>query len=201
MTKHTKPDVKWFDARLNDVGMSARQISLKLGTNYQIWRRIMTEGRECTIGESITLARELRAPWEMVISRLGFEIPERKCPIIGKVGPHGRISTFTPDEVRRTLAPPDVDETTVALLVDAPQSALGVFHGATLFYEPSAGVRPDAMGRLGIIELGDHPAPILGVLERSAALGRGRVSIYGTGEAVESRKLISAAPVLWWRAG
>lgn len=196
-----KPDGEWFESRLAVSNYTARSISYKLSANnMHLWRRTIHEGRECTIAEAIALAPLLGVDFREIVRRLGFTIPEAVTPIIGRVGPHGRISML-PGSAGSCPTPPGMQPAAVALRIDAPQSpGLAIFHGNYLFYEPSRVVRPDTFGRLSVIELSDHAAPVVGVLDR-ASVGFARVAIFGGAETLDNERVSSATPVLWIKAG
>ncbi len=194
---------QWLDLQLAKSGESARSISLKLsdGQNYQIWRRVVTGARKCSIGESLQLAEILRVPWHSLVEALGYVIPDLTVPISAEVNDMGQINTLPPGhQGPRVPLPPDAEPGVHALRVNAPQSALAVFQGAVLYYEETEGVRPDAFGRLSVVEIGGHMTRLLGVIERSAQPGRGDVKVWGTDTVVRTNRIISATPVRWIRA-
>jgi len=161
--------------------------------------RIVSGTRPARPDEILALGELLGISAIEALRRFGYEVPETKVDIIGRVNEFGRLEFLPPDLVRKTEAPSDAMADTRAITVDAPHSRLSLYDGATLFYTPSSVVDAQAVGRLAVIEVGDQPAPIIGVLTYAAG-GKKRVTIIGGGEVIETKQLISAAPITWIRA-
>lgn len=163
-------------------------------------RRTFAGERRAQVEEMIALAAALSVPFVTVVRRYGYEIPAVRCPLIGSVNSAGRLNFYTPDRQAVVEAPLDEVPGMVAVVVEAAHSALAIFDGSTLFYEPADDVRPDSFGRLSVVTVGEQPAPVLGVIERGG-IGRTRIVVYGGIETLESRELKSATPIRWQRAG
>lgn len=189
---------KWFDDRMREMGVSVKMVADHFGTySNMVWR--MTSGkREVTPGEIAEWARYLKVPLAVAFQKFGYNPPGNMTRVIGAMRANGRVTIYPPNMQRETEAPA-ANTDLVALVVEAPQSALAIFDGSHLFYEPSTIVRHDTFGRLAVVELGDHPAPIVGMIDRATQIGRSKIVVFGGDEAIESRQLISATPVVWQR--
>lgn len=193
-------DADWFRNRMADLDITPQRAADHFSTYpAMVWR--MTSGhRKLTPHEICEWARLLKVSVAVILRRLGEDPPAVTVPVIGIVREHGRVSILPPAAQRRADAPGNSMQPLVALDVDTAQTALALYDGSALYYEPASVVRADAFGRLAIIELGDHAAPIVGVLDRGS-VGRGRIVVFGGTETLESSQIISATPVRWIRAG
>ena len=141
-----------------------------------------------------------REAW-IALRRLGVDIPPATVPVIGVLRGNARVSILPPDKVANVESPRLPPGPLVALQIETSQTALAIYHGGLLYYEPSEVVLPGAFGRLSVVELGDVPAPVVGVIDRGRSIKGGRVTVFGGLETIESDQLQSAAPILWQRAG
>lgn len=161
----------------------------------------MTSGeRRAQPSDVLKWAEILQVPALFMFEKFGVRIPMPTVPIIGAVRRGGRVAQFAPKDIRRTDGPVSSAPDMVALIVETADTELGLYDGATLYYEPADGMRPDAIGRLCVVKMADHPAPVVGVLDRGT-IDKARVRVWGDTETVESRHLTSATPVRWMRAG
>lgn len=193
------PDSAWFDARFRELGLLKSEGARALGMDGNVFGRCLSGRRKVQIGEAIALARLLRVPFSEMVRRLGHVLPRDTVPVVGYVNDRARISQPEPGMDLRVEAPTDSDAATVAVIVRAPNSRLAIHDGMILYYEPAEVVRPDAFGRLSIIETSQPGAPLVGILDRGS-IGRARVLVYGGIETLEPEGLISATPVRWQRA-
>lgn len=201
-------DVAWFTDRARETGTSiARLSAVALGHKDLIGRSLKGE-RTFKPSELVDIAKALDVPVAIVLSKLGFDVPGVTCKMIGRVNALCRVS-FLPSENRKEVAAPtDREVDLVALEFDTAHSVLALYHGKYLYYTPSDGVELAAIGGLSVVELGDHPAPVLGVPERAslerrrggqASPARGRILLFGGLDPIDSEQIISAAPIRWQR--
>lgn len=170
----------------------------RFGTYKNMLWRIFTGHRPVRVSEVIEWAIFLQIPVSVALVRFGFSVPRAQIPVIGVMRKSGRISVLPPNQQTRVDAPDDLSAAMVALRVEGAHSALAIFDGSYLFYEPSPIVRTDSFGRLSVVEFGDYPAPLVGVVDR-AAMGKGKVTLFGGDDVIESEMMISATPVRWIR--
>lgn len=190
-------DKSWFDDMRKERGLSLLDVAKAWGRgNVSFIWRMLTKDRRAHVADAIVWAEILKAPLPLVIQRLGYDVPGLTCPVVGTVGGAARVSVLPPEKLGKVEAPGQTAAGLVALRVDAPHSALNMWHGAHLYYRPSNVVRPDAFGRLSVVELGDHAAPLVGVVDR-ASVGGGRVRLFGANDEIESEQMISATPIVW----
>lgn len=194
------PDVQWFTDRAKECHVSIAQISKVITDTGQkdLVGRALNNERWLKPHEILGLANQLRVPIGVIFERLGYEVAGAMVPLIGRVSEFGRIMPYGPELTKEVPAPSDLSRKLVAVEVDAPGSKLGAWHGVHLFYEPATAVRLNAIGRLSVIELGEHTAPIVGTVDSTA--GRGTVIVLGGIERIESNQIKSATPVLWTHA-
>lgn len=195
-----KVDRKWFEARIGQAGLSMARLSKQIMGHDGLLRRTFAGERRAQVEEMLALADALSVPFATIVRRYGYDVPATRCSLIGSVNSAGRVNFYAPDRQAVVEAPLDESPGLVAIVVEASHSALAIFDGSTLFYEPATDVRPDAFGRLSVVSLGEQPAPVVGVIERGG-IGRTRVVVYGGIETLESRELKSATPIRWQRAG
>ena len=195
-----EPDRRWISERLAEVDLRKSELAEKLHVHPNIVHKMLNGQRRVQIAEFRLLAQLLHVPFMEVVRRFGFDVPGAMVPCIGAIDGRARIAVLPPDRQHDTPAPESAVPGTVALIVDAPHSALSVYHGSTLYYVPSDTVRVDAFGRLGVLEIDGEPAPVVGVLDR-ATMGRGRVRVFGGIDVIDTERLVSATPVTWQRFG
>lgn len=203
--KRYEPDREWFQTRLDEQGISPRMAAAAFGLeDSQSWmiRRMLAGERALRPDEIAIWAKLVRASPTTVLRKLnlGVDIEEPRVPVVGIVRDDGRVSSLPESPPQMVEAPTDAPGGMVALNVEAPLSGLAYFHGSTFYFVPSDKVMPDSFGRLSVIEIGDSPSPVVGVLDR-ASVGRGRVVIFGTNESIETKMMVSATPIRWIRAG
>lgn len=193
-------DADWFRHRMGELGITPQRAAEHFETYpAMVWR--MTSGqRKLTPHEICEWAKILKVSVAVILKRLGEDPPAVSVPIIGTVGAHGRVAMLAPGQQRKAESPGVGQKQLVAFAVETANTELVLYDGSTIYYEPATVIRPDAFGRLAIIELGDHDGPIVGVLERGR-LGKGRVTVFGGTETIESSQVVSAAPVRWLRIG
>lgn len=194
-----KPDEEWFNVRMDELGLTRAQAAKHFGTYPNMLWRVMSGMRPVRVQEVIDWAVFLKVPVSVVLTRFGFHVPRAQVPVIGVMRKSGRVTVLPPNQQTKVDAPDDLSANLVAIRVEGAHSALAIFDGSYLFYEPSKIVRTDAIGRLSVVEFGDYPAPLVGVVDR-ATIGKGRVTLFGGEDIVESEMMISATPVRWQRA-
>lgn len=197
--KAAKPDSAWFEKRMDELGISRQRAAKHFGTYPNMLWRVMTGARPVRVQEVIDWAVYLQVPVSVALVRFGFHVPRATVPVVGVVRKSGRVSPLPTQQQSKVDAPDDLSAAMVALRVEGAHSPLAIFDGAYLFYEPSQIVRTDSFGRLSVVEFGDYPAPMIGVVDR-AAVGKGRVTLFGGSDTVESEMMISATPIRWQRA-
>lgn len=165
-----------------------------------IVHKMLNGERRLQVPELRYWAKALQVPFVVAVQRFGHEVPGAKVPLIGAVDGRARVVLYPPDKCRDVAAPEPSGGELVALEVDSAHSALSIYHGSIIYYQPSATVNIGAFGRLSVLEIDGEPAPLLGVLDR-ASLGRGAVRVFGSTEIVNTETLVSAAPVHWQRFG
>ncbi len=192
---------QWVEDRQRTLGLSVAALAEALGTYPNMVWRIMSGARRVTPQEICTLAGVLRVPVTVLMRRWGFDVPSVSVPVIGEVNAAGRVSTFPAGQGGEVPSPDDSRNELVALRVRSAESAYPLFDGYHFFYEPGQRVEPGAFGRLSVLELGTHTAPIVGVLDKTSVT-RVSVAVWGLkgAERVEDYTLVSAKPVLWMRA-
>lgn len=199
-TADPKPNVDWINERLEALKLTKVEASKALLFSHpNTFHKLLSGERRTQIDECLLLAKLLNVPPAIMARQLGYDWPIPQARIIGEVDGAGRVRVLPPGKQSDVDAPSELEVELVALQVAAAQTALSVYDGNILYYEPSEVVRPDAFGRLAVLEIGDQPAPVVGVLDR-ASLGRGRVVVFGGIETIETNKIISATPIRWQRA-
>lgn len=196
----TLPDRAWIDSRLDELGVRKKDVAQALGVHPNIVHKILNGERRLQVGEARTVARLMQLPLVETLRRFGFAVPGTTCALVGRVDGRGRVSIRPPQADNRTVIAPESAIGVVALAIDAAHSALSVYHGSLLYYEPSNMVRVDSFGRLAVLEMDGELAPVIGVLDR-ASLGRADVTVFGGIEVLQTQRLVSATPILWQRFG
>lgn len=194
------PDERWIKTRMHELGKSVEEAAKFFDTyTNMVWR--MTSGsRPVRPDELARWATFLEVPFPEAARRFGIDVPPSTVSLIGVLRANGRVTLYPPNQQKRVEAPTDGGPELVCVVVESPQSALAVWDGTFLYYEPTKVFRADAFGRLSVVEFGDVGAPIVGFLDR-ASVGRARVTVFGSSEVIESAQPISATPVKWTRAG
>lgn len=192
-------DQAWFHARAKEVGTSIARISTKVAGSKDLVGRALAGSRHFKPAEIVALSEGLKAPLSVIFMRLGYEPRGATCPLLGVINEHARVSWVNPTPDKNVPCPMDLHYSLAALLVETSNMALEYLSGAYLYYEPASGVRPDAFGRLSVIEMGDHDATVIGYLDRGA-IGSARVVLPARLGVVETEQLKSASPVRWTRA-
>lgn len=195
-----KPDRKWIVGRLDGVGLSTTKAAERLDKAQNVFLRMLNGTRPIRVGEAVAMARLLRTPLDELVRHLGYDVPPSSVPIIGIVTGDGRVSLLPPAQQTRIEGPTGISSNFVALEARTAHTPLALYHGTVLYYVPSEGLRPDAFGRLSVIEVADETAAIVGILDK-AGFGRAAVTVYGGIARLETASIISASPVRWTRLG
>jgi len=201
-TKHDKrniPQTEWIKQRLKDLGVTVADVARAMNTYPNMVWRMASGMRPATADEIMQWSLLLDVPPLEALRRFGVRVPSTSVPVAGILRANGRVSPV-PGRAETVEAPADGSSLTRALRVETAQTSLGIWTGSILYYEMSETVRVDAFGRMSVLELGDHAAPVVGVLDR-VKLGEGNVTVWGGGESFKSKQLVSASPITWQRAG
>ena len=198
----TKPDRAWLDQRLRERGVRKKDIAALFEVHPNMVHKMLNGERRVQIAEVKSWSSLLGVSFIEAMRRFGFDVPPTTCPLIGTVDGLGRVRYRRGNGVpaRMIAAPETAGGNIVALQVDAPRSAISIYDGSCLYFEPSDIMRVDAVGRLSVIAMEGEPVPVIGVLAR-ATLGRGSVSVYGGIELIETNSIVSATPIVWQRFG
>lgn len=191
-----KVDTAWFETRMSEMGYDRAAAAKRWNTYPNMIWRVLTGARPVRTQEIIEWCEWLQVPITVGLFRFGFDVPRSRVPVIGNVNSDGRISILPPGHQEHVDAPGDMQCTMVALRVKGDNRALSIYDGALLYYEPSEVVSVASFGRLSVVELGDHLPPLVGIVDRASG-GRGRITLFGGAETIESDKVVSATPIRW----
>jgi len=200
-------NVKWFQDRIRDIGLSQRKISVQIANNPNTMSLILSGKRRVTHKELPTIARLLDTTSEEVLKHLGTQpaatTRTKEVPVIGIVDETGRVLKSS----MRTVEAPGLDgaKNFKAVIYKMTGRGAAWMHGWTLYFaEPARardGVDVASLDRLSVCEVGDAEGRYIGVVQR--ALDRGFFDLLNmaTGEPIVSSATIrSAHPVQWIRA-
>lgn len=192
-------DRPWFEAQMRRTGTTTTKLSEELIGHPSLLGRSLRGEREFNVAELCGLAKAFGVPLNDIVQRLGHLPPRAKISVVGHVLADGRIVKPEGNKKRSVDAPPEMSANAEALDVAELTGERFLPAGATVYYEPSDVLLPDAFYRLSVVVLGDQPNALLGVLERGR-IGTVRVSL-PTHETIDSGQLVSATPVRWLRFG
>jgi transcriptional regulator with XRE-family HTH domain len=202
-------DIRWFQNRIRDLGLSQRRISSVIANNPNTLSLILNGKRRVSHEEIPVLARELDATPEEILKRLGVEQPASKrqgnVKVLGVVDETGRV---TERSATRSVEAPGAKNANPANLRAVIYEAAGTkhphVHGWTLFFEQPAkprGVDADSLDALCIVEIGDKDGYYVGVVKRGLERGRyDLVNGFSGDLLVGGVNVRSAAPVAWIKA-
>lgn len=205
MTKRGRPpnevlsiDKAWLDQRLKQHGFKtfahlARYISLDKAAMV----RSLKGERAFTAKDIASLAEVLQATTDEILRRVGYKIPTRGVPIVGKVTQDARVSSVLPQKgqlFQAQDAPPDAR----ALIVEAESGPLAFLNGARIVYQPSTAKQMplSLLGELCIVECDNHMTPFVGCLQKGASRNTSSLQLFGTSEKFAVSVVHSASPVL-----
>lgn len=192
-------DKPWLTTQLARTGFrSFTQLARHIGLDKAAMLRSLKGERAFTSKDIANMAEALQVNVDVVMRHVGFKVPTRGVPIVGKVTHDARVSSvsaqkgvpFHPDDL-----PPDA----VALVIDAPNGPLSFMHESTLVYRPQALGEPvpvSIIGTLCILECDDHLTPFLGHLQKGSSRQTSTLTLFGTGEKFSVAKVHSASPIL-----
>ena len=188
-------DKAWFVARLEDKGWSMRQLAEAMGLDVAALSRTFAGKRKMNAVDAGKIARILGEPVDAVLSHTGVDV---RSSVPGMVAVHGWV-----DERGEVVLGHVQGPTSVAAPLGMPDGVTvlrvqgGRNNGWVLFYRESAGVRPEAVGRLCVVRQADGPA-VVGWLDAGYELGVWHLTPLGeNGRGREIAELVSASPVLW----
>ena len=195
--RETPPDRDWFTSRMRKLGFKQNSLAAQIGVRHESLGRMLTGEREVSAAEAVALATALRVPVAAVMHRLGLG-DAAGLTVSGRILNDGRVSSIVDESAARSCVPASYPPEAVALVVEAAQGPLATWDGAVVVYMPSAerSVGPSAVGRLCVIEDISVPLPVLGVLGQATGARSNTISIFGTGEQIEARRLLLASYVL-----
>ncbi|MDP2619887.1 MAG: helix-turn-helix transcriptional regulator [Hyphomicrobiales bacterium] len=200
-------DVKWFQDRIRDLGLSQRRVSKLLERSPNTLSLILTGHRRVSHKELPRLAQFLDTTPDELLKRLGAETPgtvrDGDVEIIGTVDEMDRI---TPETAARRVAAPSqfrLTRTLRAVVFETAGTGHDWMHGWALFYEQPArprAVDADTLGRLCVVEVGDKPGAYVCAIRRGIERGRYDLLHAFRGDLMVGGVVVrSAAPVLWIR--
>lgn len=203
-------DIKWFQTRIRDLGLSQRRISTIIASNPNTLSLILNGKRRLSHDEIAPLAQALDTSPEEVLRRLGAESPSGRrsgtVKVTGTVDETGRVSEKA---AVRTVEAPGAKASgnpanLRAIIYEAAGSDHPWVHGWTLYYDPPAkarGVDADTLDALCIVEIGDKEGQYVGVVRRGIDRGRyDLVNAFNGQPVARGTTVRSAIPVLWVRA-
>lgn len=195
-------DIKWFQDRIRDLGLSQRRVSAMIAHNPNTMSLILNGKRKVTHDEIPQIAQLLDTTPEEILFRLGAEAPagqrSRALKCVGTTDETGRVVDATGP--RTVPAINKSSANTRGILFDAAASN-DWRHGWVFYYDQPAKPRaPDAdtVNSLCVVEVGDKKGSFIGVIRRGVDRGRYDVVNPFTGQAVvKAVQIRTANPVTW----
>lgn len=143
------PDVDWWRRTMRDAGFTQRDLSEALtpagGNISTAISKMIRNERNLKVSEAAATAKLLNVPIDEIIRRLGFPVSKPMAPVIGTVGPDGRVIVGEIGRDKRVMAPADATPLTRALRISQRGQGL---RGGYLFYEETDRVIDFAINRL-----------------------------------------------------
>lgn len=187
------PDAEWFRARLHALKITQRRMAEMTRMHPSAFSRGLAGGASFSVGDVISLARELRSPVVEIMSRLGYDTRDvggAGAVFRGRILETGQVSPVF--ELSGEAAPvPGYDETHEAFVIEAASGPLAIYNRATLVAGPASarGVDLAHVGRLCIIDDARQPLPLLGSIGQGGK-GGNSLHVLGTAESVQQAKIV-----------
>lgn len=164
-------DKDWFSARFRALGLSQRQVAAALGREAAILTRLLQGARQVLLPEAVQLANLLHVDLCEIARRCGYPTHAAGIPIVGAIRDGAQVTSIT-SKAGRQAVPEVRGKDLKALVVEARGGDLAPYDGATLYYEEHReGFRPDAIGRLCVVEAQGEIVPVVGTLTKAATRG------------------------------
>lgn len=190
MANKGQSDEKWFKSKMQEAGLSQRQLAEMMEMDHSALSRCFTGERKMATYEAAMLATYLNVTVSEVVARSIGEPVQVKGAIPVVFSRHDSVLKSKPDH--SDLAPLIIlPENCVAARDEDPQS---LQYGWTYFFQQSSEISPDAIGRLSVVTDEDGNIYLV-TLRRGFAPGEYHL-IGATGEPTPTTSVKSATPVL-----
>jgi len=198
-------DGAWFHNQLDDRGQSLRALARHLGKDASAVSRTFSGKRRMTMEEAAEIAAFLGVPVTEVMHHAGItkdgERPGPKILLSATIGEDGEVRSLAePQPLPQAVldkAQPAIgagrNRAIIAAQVRASSGPLSIWDDAVLFFAPTDGIEPGAIGALSICGL-KGGKQILAKLDRARKTGEARV-VSPAGK-IEEALLTTATPVL-----
>lgn len=192
-------DAAWLNQRVKQHGYKTfAGLARFIGIDKASMQRSITGERPFTSKDIMNMAAALDTTTDEIMRRVGFPIPERGIPIVGKITPDARVSFVLPKKGTEFFTR-DVSPDAKCLIVDAETGSLAFAHDAKVVYLPSPPEKPvpvNVTGRLCVVECDNHLTPFLGILGKGATRNTSTLHLFGSGEKTAVNDVHSASFVL-----
>lgn len=187
-------NTQWFQSRIKDIGKSQRGLALVLGIDPAQVTNLLKGRRRMQLPEAAAIAAFLNASVEDVLKHAGLPVNggARRAKLAGYVDEHGEIHLADQPE-GDVEAPSLAPEGTIAVRMRGDQMLM---RNGVLFFAPSRGVSPDAIGRLSVVRIGEGPWLVRTI---APGLSLGVYDLSGPAGDIVGARLSAATPVLWIR--
>lgn len=196
-------DGAWFHNQLEDRGQSLRSLARHLGKDASAVSRTFSGKRKMTMEEAAEIGSFLGVTVTEVMRHAGIAQDSEgpKILLSATIGEDGEVRPLSEpqplpqavfDKAQFAIGT-SRNRRIIAAQVRASSGALSIWDDAVLFFAPTDGIEPGAIGALSICGLAGGKQ-ILAKLDRARKTGEARV-VSPAGK-VEEAVLVSATPVL-----
>jgi transcriptional regulator with XRE-family HTH domain len=196
-------DGAWFHNQLEDRGQSLRSLARHLGKDASAVSRTFSGKRKMTMEEATEIGSFLGVTVTEVMRHAGIAQDSEgpKILLSATIGEDGEVRPLSEpqplpqavfDKAQLAIGA-GRNRRIIAAQVRASSGALSIWDDAVLFFAPTDGIEPGAIGGLSICGLAGGKQ-ILAKLDRARKTGEARV-VSPAGK-VEEAVLVSATPVL-----
>jgi transcriptional regulator with XRE-family HTH domain len=195
---HHTINTRWFNAVLQERGMSQRELCRRLGLDSSAMSLTFRGKRQMKMTEAVDIARLLGVPLTDVMANAGIKLDStgmRMAPVVGYVDGEGEAHIdWRARGGERVSVPAELPEDTVALVTRSIGGPFALMDGWTFFLEPPAPPSSDIVGRYSVVGLQDGIA-LLRFVRRGYKPGLFNLASE-TSVSIENAKLEWASPVL-----
>lgn len=191
-------DAAWIVTRCKELGLTQADLARALRRDSSMITRSLQGGRAFDGADIAGLAATLQVSTDEIHRRLGHPVPSRGVVVAGKITGDAKVSTVSARKgalVRSLELPPDAE----AYIAETEGTPLEEYHGACFVVAAMDARQPaalEAFGRLCVVEADDLLVPLLGTLGKAPSRAGVRLTLFGTNETMNVKKVHRASPVL-----
>lgn len=153
--QHQAINTRWFNAMLQDRGLSQRELCRRLGLDSSAMSLTFRGKRQMKMTEAVDIARLLGVPLTDVLENAGIKLDSagmRLAPVVGFVDGEGEAHiAWKGKGGERVSVPTELPEDAVALVAKPQGGPFSLLDGWTFFIAPPSPPSAEIVGRYCVV--------------------------------------------------